>query len=134
MRLSFGLVTLLISAVFVGDLVGLLPRPEEQARESRKILGEALAVQLARASQTGGPSLIEATLEEIVTRNDSIVHAGLIRVDGSTVASFGPDVSESDAGKNASSFDHLVIPILANQARWGKRGFSSLRPTIGDCV
>ena len=119
-RLAFGLVTLLISAVFVADLVGLLPRPEEQIRESRKLLGEALAVQLSTAARGGGPALISSTLEEVVSRNETIRFAGLIRSDGTVVASYGEGGSMAPSEQDVSSFDDLVIPIFSNQLRWGE--------------
>ncbi len=120
LRLAIGLVTLLLSAVFVADLIGFLPRPDDQIRESRKILGESLAVQLSGAAADGSTSVIESTLEQIVQRNAEIEFAGLLRADGRTVATFGQGGEADGLGRDLSTLDDLVIPIFEGATRWGE--------------
>lgn len=124
LRLSVGLVVLLLSAVFVADLVGFLPRPEDQIRESRKILGESLAVQLSGAAAQGNSTVIESTLEQIVDRNGEILFAGLLRADGRTVATFG-QIDDSEAViSDMSTLNDLVIPVFEGASRWGEARLS----------
>ena len=120
LRLSLALVALLLSTVLVADFLNLLPRPEQQIRESRKILGEALAIQLSGAVSNGGSQLIQPTLEEIVRRNDDIVYAALLRRDGLELASFGDPTFVDTTSSDLSSDEDLVIPIYEGDMRWGE--------------
>ncbi len=119
LRLSFGLVALLVSTVFVADFIGLLPRPEDQIRETRKLLGESLAVQLSSAAANRQDELIVDTISEIVKRNSDVVHAGLWRDDGLQLAAFGEAVT-AEGFFDFSSFENLVIPIYQGSQRWGE--------------
>ena len=111
LRLSFGLIALLVSTVFIADFLGLLPRPEEQIRDSRKLLGESLAVQLSSAAAKERSEFIVDTLREIVRRNDQVLHVGLWREDGRQIASFGEAREVSSSLFDMSSYEKLIIPI-----------------------
>lgn len=119
LRLSLGLVALLLSTVFVADFIGLLPRPEEQIRETRKLLGESLAVQLSSAAANQQDELIVTTINEIVQRNSDVVNAGLWREDGRQLAAFGESLAAQGLF-DFSSFENLVIPIYQGSERWGE--------------
>ena len=119
-RLAFGLVALLMSAVFVADLLGILPRPEDQVRESRRFLGESLAVQLSTAVARGDSSILTSTLEQIVERNDEVEFAGLFRADGRAIATYGMPEDIETTTSDRSTLDSLLIPILEGGSRWGE--------------
>ena len=120
LRLSFGLIALLLSTVFIADFIGLLPRAEEQIRESRKILGESLAIQLSTAAATSQNQVISNTIQEIVLRNDDIVHASLWHKNGHQIAAFGDSKSTSNNIFDFSTFDSLVVPIFQGNNSWGE--------------
>lgn len=120
LRLAAALTTLMISAVFVADLIGMLPRPDEQIRESRQLIGETLAVQLSSAASLGDSNALEATLREVVARHEDILHAGLFRSGGQLVAGFGDDQEVGAGVLDFSTLNDLVIPIFDDGARWGE--------------
>lgn len=119
-RLTIGLVTLMLSALFLADLFRLLPRSDTHLRESRKILGESLAVQLSSAAAAGDADQIEAMLEQIVRRNEQVEFAGMVRGDDRWIANFGPPRYLSTEFQDASSLDRLVIPIFERDRQWGE--------------
>lgn len=120
LRLSIALVALLLSTVLVADFINLLPRPDEQARLARTMVGESLAIQLSGAASNGGTELIQPTLEAIVRRNPEIVYAALLREDGRRVVSFGDGGTAEDDSWDASSGRSLVVPIHEGDIRWGE--------------
>ena len=120
LKLTFSLVMLVASTVFVADFLELLPRPEEQVREARKLLGEGLAVQLSSAVARQRDDVVFDTLDKLVTRNDEILHAGLYRRDGTAVVEFGRIPEQRMQVGSGSSLNHLVIPIFQGQRPWGE--------------
>ena len=120
LRLAAALTTLTVSAVFVADLVGFLPRHETEVRESRQLIGETLAVQLSSSASTGDTGTLEAILKEVVERHGDIEYAGLFRSSGTLVAAFGETTDGQSALSDYSTLDDLVIPIFENSVRWGE--------------
>lgn len=120
LRIALGLVTLLLSTVLVADFIGLMPRPEDQLRESRKLLGESLAVQLSSSVAQGREDILASTVKEIVRRNAELNYAALLRENGELLASFGVEMSGASSLFDFSSMDNLVIPIYEEHNRWGE--------------
>lgn len=120
LRLSLCLIALLLSTLLIADFLGLLPRPEAQQRETRKLFGESLAVQLSSAAGRGRREVIEDTIREIVNRNDDVKYAGLWIASGERVAEFGEtgDLKASFFGR--SSTDRLIVPIFEQGRPWGE--------------
>lgn len=120
-RLTGSLVMLLLCVGLIGDTMGLLPRAEDQIRESRKILGEALAVQLSSVAANGNEDVIATTLESVVVRNSEINHGVLLRADGSPLAQYG-EAREESVGRlwSLSTLDDLVVPIYDVAGLWGE--------------
>lgn len=120
LRLSLGLTTILMSVILVADFTGMLPRPENQLRESRKLLAESLTVQLSSAVSNGQTKSLVNTLREIVTRNDEIEYSGIWYSDGNKLAEFGNNRALSSNIFDFSSYEELVIPIYQDDTRWGE--------------
>lgn len=120
LRLSIGLISLLLSTLLVADFVGLMPRPEEQLRESRKVLSESLAVQLSSAASRARDDIIEDTIREIVSRNTEISFAGLWTANGQQLAAFGDEGENSDHLFGLSTTERLVVPIFDKEREWGE--------------
>ena len=123
-RLAAALATLTISAVLIGDLIGLLPRPDDQLRETRRLIGETLAVQLSSAAGFGETAALESVLREVVARHDNVQYAGLHRNGGVLVAEFGDATRRNSTFLDFSTIDDLVVPIFENGARWGEAKIS----------
>jgi diguanylate cyclase (GGDEF)-like protein/PAS domain S-box-containing protein len=119
LKLAACMVALVISTVFVADFLELLPRPEEQAREHRRVLGETLAVQLSTSIARGSTDVARETIRELVGRNDDVVYAVIERKDGTALARYGQEQSGSSKGE-ASSLNDLRIPIFEGRQRWGE--------------
>lgn len=119
-RLTLGLITLLLCTVFLADIAGLLPRTDDQIRQSRKILGESLAVQLSSAVANGSERSVESVVEEIVRRDNTVLYAALILANGEMLSSFGTPEQEQARTFDFSSYNDLVIPIFQNDIRWGE--------------
>ena len=111
LRLAVGLVPLLFSVALIGDTLGLLPRPEDQIRDARKLLAESLAVQLSSAAGSGDNDAIAKTLATIVRRNESVVFGELTLESGKSVASYGSRLGERTRWYDLSTLDSLVVPI-----------------------
>ncbi|MFK7915471.1 MAG: EAL domain-containing protein [Pseudomonadales bacterium] len=120
LRIAFGLVALLTSTLLIADFVGLMPRPEDQVRESRKLLSESLAVQLSSVVGNGQAHTLSQTVKEIVRRNEEVDYAGLWRENGLRVASFGEEALVGGGVFDFSSFESLVVPIYQDNRRWGE--------------
>ena len=67
-RISLGLVSLTISLLLLGKILGLAPDRTSAVVDSRKTLSEALAIQFSAAAQHGDLTLIRETLESMVER------------------------------------------------------------------
>ncbi|MFK8013811.1 MAG: EAL domain-containing protein [Gammaproteobacteria bacterium] len=119
LRLAGGLVTLLFSVALIGDILGLLPRPQSHIREARKIFGESLAVQLSSAAAANNNALISSTLHTLVNRNDQIVYAELTRESGETLARVGAPNEANGGVLNLSTLDNLIVPIFKGRELWG---------------
>ncbi len=120
LRIACGLVALLVSTILIADFLGFMPRPEEHLRESRKLLGESLAVQLSSAAANGHNDILTQTVKEIVRRNDEVAYAGLWLASGVQLTSFGDEAVVGASLFDFSSFESLVIPIFEEKARWGE--------------
>lgn len=120
LRLSIGLISLLLSTLLVADFLGLMPRPEEQVRESRKVLSESLAVQLSSAASRARNDVIEDTIRQIVSRNEEITFAGLWTANGQQLAAFGTEDKDNTNLFALSSTELLVVPIFDKTREWGE--------------
>lgn len=120
LRLSIGLISLLLSTLLVADFIGLMPRPEEQMRESRKVLSESLAVQLSSAASRARNDVIEDTIREIVSRNEEISYAGLWTANGQQLTAFGAEDAGGAQLFGLSSTERLVVPIFDKSREWGE--------------
>lgn len=112
--------TLLISVALVGDVLGFLPRPEDQVREARKLLSESLAVQLSSPAAAGDVRVIDRTLRSLVTRSENIVYSELILSSGETLSKHGQPAVALSGWNDLSTLDSLIVPIFKDQAPWGE--------------
>jgi len=120
LRIAISLVMLMISTVLVADFIGLMPRPEDQIRNSRTLMSESLAVQLSSSIAQGREDIVARTVKEMVRRNSEMRYAGLVKNNGELLASFGEEKPNTSRWFDFSSEDNLVVPIFEGNNRWGE--------------
>ncbi|MCB1676426.1 MAG: diguanylate cyclase [Halioglobus sp.] len=120
-RVSFGLIMLTLSILFVGDWLGLIPREETLEMEQRKKLSESLAVQFSSLAQSGELGHIRTTLEALVSRNEDIVSAAFRSLVGDQTIEAGDHLANWQLGDNGrySTYNQVVVPIFRGEKRWG---------------
>ncbi|MBT8132087.1 MAG: sensor domain-containing diguanylate cyclase, partial [Gammaproteobacteria bacterium] len=119
-RISFSLALLTVSVLLMGDLFGLIPNRTTLELDNRRILTEALAIQLSHAASVADMDQLEATLDSIVNRNDNVISAAMRRTDGTTMAVSGPHAKNWQANAaDKSTPDNVLVPIFRGKERWG---------------
>jgi diguanylate cyclase (GGDEF)-like protein/PAS domain S-box-containing protein len=119
--ISFGLVSLTLSILLMGDLaVDLIPNPAVQIFEYRQKYSEALAVQYSLLAEKGDSRGVQEAFDLLVERNDDILSAAVILANGETLALAGrhQEVWEQPPG-DSSTPDHIQIPIFNSSEPWG---------------
>jgi len=112
--ISFGLVSLTLSILLMGDLaVDLNPNPAVQISEYRQKYSEALAVQYSLLAEKGDSRGVQEAFYLLVERNNDILSAAVILANGETLALAGrhQEVWDQPPG-DSSTPDHIQIPIF----------------------
>lgn len=117
--LSGSLVMLSLSVLFMADLLGLRTDTGEVSRESRKVVVEALAVQLSTLAGKGDLDDIQTTVSRFVLRNGDIHAAALVRDTGVVLAELG-DTTRFDTSDSGSTATQLRVPIYDENRLWGE--------------
>lgn len=118
-RLSFGLVILTMSILFVADMIGLVPSRSRPIIEARKRICESLAVFCTVAAQKNDIATIRSIVRGQVERNEDILSAAVRRVDGTFIAEAGDHGRYWEGNdKNFSTKTHIRAPIFANDSPW----------------
>jgi len=118
-RISFGLVSLTVSLLLLGQLLGLAPDRNKGVLESRKNLSEFVAVQFSAAAGRGDYPLIRETLRSMVERDNDIKSAAMRSIQGDLLAEAGEHLAHwtpSDDGRSTAT--HVQIPIFKGNNRW----------------
>ena len=117
--LASSLVMLSMSVLFMADLLGLRAESGEVSRDSRKVLVEALAVQLSTLASNGEAVELQTTVTRFVLRNGDIHSAALVRDTGVVLAQVG-DTTLFDESASASTATQLRVPIFDENRSWGE--------------
>ncbi|TKB07245.1 diguanylate cyclase domain-containing protein [Desulforhopalus sp. IMCC35007] len=118
-RISLGLVSLTISLLLLGKVIGFAPDRTAAVLESRKNLSEALAIQFSAAAQRGDVLLIKETLESMVERDNDIRSAAMRNSQGGLLAEAGNHLANWEPPANGRSTpSHVQIPIFRGQEPW----------------
>ena len=118
-RISLGLVSLTISLLMLGKIIGFAPDRSRSVLESRKNLSESLAVQFSAAAEQANFDLIKETIVSIVERNDDIRSAALRDSKGALLAEAGDHMASWEPTEDGrSTATHIQIPIFNGQRRW----------------
>jgi len=117
--LAGSLVALSLSVLLMSDLLGLQTDPADVSRESRKVIVEALAVQLSTLAGNGDMEDIQTTVSRFVLRNGDIHAAALVRATGVVIAQLG-DTTLFDNSISESTSTQLRVPIYEGSQQWGE--------------
>ncbi len=118
-RISLGLVSLTVSLLLLGQLLGFAPDRTKAVLESRKNLSEALAVQFSSAVQRGDLALIKETLLSMVERDNDIKSAAVRSAEGGLLVEAGGHLAHwKPLTNNRSTPTHVQIPIFKGQNHW----------------
>ena len=118
-RISLGLVSLTVSLLLLGKLIGFAPDRTSAVIESRKTLSEALAIQFSAAVNRGDVDLIKATLKSIVERENDITSAAIRNSKGELLAETGNHLANWQQPEDGRSTPtHVQIPIFRGDERW----------------
>lgn len=118
-RLAISLILLTFTVLFMADFLGLRGDIDSLQRQSRKIVAEALTVQLSTLASLSDHKAVQYALSEFVQRNEQIVAAGLDTVSGGTLASYGA-TELLDFHHTGSTATRMRVPILADGRAWGE--------------
>lgn len=120
-RVSFGLITLTLSILFLGDWLGLIPNQKTLELEHRKKMSESLAIQFSSLAQTGDFAHIRTMLEALVERNDEVESAAFRSLVGDGLLEVGNHSQLWTLEENAkiSTANQVVVPIYKGDERWG---------------
>jgi sensor histidine kinase regulating citrate/malate metabolism len=119
--ISFGLVSLTVSAMLAGDwLVELVPNHDRQVFEYRRDVAESLAVQYSALTERGQLETVKFAMETLATRNPGILSLALLKENGTVVAQVGDHARAwvQPPGEE-STLDFLQVPIFSGDQRWG---------------
>jgi len=117
-RLSLGLVILLVSILILAQALGFLPGTEQQQLEIRKRLAETLAQQVSLAVSRNDNLLLQHLLNSSVERNPEIMSAA-IRDNRGRILLQTAEHKKYWAGADAqqSTPTHIRFPIFHNGAK-----------------
>ena len=118
-RISFGLVSLTVSLLLLGQLLGLAPDKNAGVLESRKNLSEFVAVQFSAAVQRGDYLLIRETLRSMVENDNDIKSAAMRSIQGDLIAEAGEHLAHwTPSSDGRSTPTHFQVPIFKGNSRW----------------
>ena len=129
-RVSLGLICLLISLVLVANFVlDAMPSRGQSERQARQRVAENLAIQITSLLEAGDEVMVGKTIQQVLARDPDIRAINVRRRDGSSVVRRGEAGQEGPVGQ-ASTIDHLRVPILAGRQPWGEVAVKFAAPPL----
>jgi diguanylate cyclase (GGDEF)-like protein/PAS domain S-box-containing protein len=120
LRITIGLVLIMMSLLLVGDMLGLVPNDSEAVIEGRKTLAESLAVQYSVAAQNKDIASIKTSMRILVERNAEVLSAALRTTEGRILAVAGDHEKYwSGISGESSTPTHAQVPIFNGSREWG---------------
>lgn len=118
MRISFALVLLTVSLLFIADLAGFTPDERQAELRARKIISESLAVEFSILG-VGAETQFYRFLEVIVNRDESILTAGIRNNDGDLVFQVGNHAEQwGNYHNQKSTATNILVPIMKDGKTW----------------
>lgn len=114
-RISIGLVIVMISILILAQALGLAPNADKQQMDARKNLAESLSNQITLAITRSDELLLKYFLDSNVEHNPDILSAAVRRDDGIIVAETSTHEKEwAGADAQSSTPTHIRLPLLIN--------------------
>lgn len=119
-RITIGLVSLIISLILISVLLGLFPDETKIERQSRQALAETIAAKGTLFITQSEMLRLEAVLQVIVERNPSLLSAA-IRHDDKLVSEVGEHQAYWQPLVDAlSNNTQVVVPLWSGEQPWGQ--------------
>jgi PAS domain S-box-containing protein len=119
--LTFGLVSLVMSALLGAMFIGAIPDREGNERQARAALAETVAATLMVDLADGRIAKAQAILEFVLSRNDSLVSLAIRNEQGEVISAAGPHLEQWQARADGKSTDtHILVPLAGNGGKWGQ--------------
>ena len=120
LRITLGLLSLMISLLLLGDLFGIIPNQKQSEMDARKIITESLAIQVSSEIAENQIEQAAELLNIVVKRNQNIQSVGLKGNSKKMIMqSDGHEQYWLTREDDYSTADHIQVPIYSNQDRWG---------------
>ncbi|MGD2136626.1 MAG: diguanylate cyclase [Gammaproteobacteria bacterium] len=120
LRITVGLVLIMMSLLLVGDLLGLVPDDSQAVVEGRKTLAESLAVQYSVTAQNKDIASIKTSMRILVERNPEVLSAALRTSEGRLLAVAGDhEKNWAEVYGENSTPTHAQVPIFNGSRKWG---------------
>ena len=120
LRITLGLLSLMISLLLIGDLFGIIPNQKQSEMDARKIITESLAIQVSSEIAENQIEQAAELLNIVVQRNQNIQSIGLKANSKKMIMqSDGHEQYWLSREDDYSTADHIQVPIYSNQDRWG---------------
>lgn len=118
LKLAFSIMLLTMSVLFLADHLDLRGAKSHGIQEARKMVSEALAVQLSTLAGVSDTAGIELSISALVERNPDVLAAALVRTDGSKIIQYG-QLSQLVDASEPSTVTHMNVPIYRQELPWG---------------
>ncbi|MCU0951878.1 MAG: diguanylate cyclase, partial [Burkholderiaceae bacterium] len=120
-QLTVALVALTGSLVLLAEVfLGLMPDREQQLAQTRKLVAESLAVQVAAMLSEADAPTLERMLRDVAERTPQLQTVAVRRVDRSIAVQAGAHQARwRDEAADDLASGQLRVPLYAGQARWG---------------
>jgi two-component system sensor histidine kinase/response regulator len=116
-RISIGLTSIVIGALFAAQALGLVPDRRGAVVEGRKALAESLAVHAALCARRNDVPAIKSALEAAAARNPDVVAVALHTADGVTAYELGEPTAKG--AEPPAAADQMKVPVTIDQKPWG---------------
>lgn len=120
-RLSLGLVLLTLSILILAQALGLTPNGDKQQLQLRQQLAETLAIQTTIAMQRNDATMLDAALNNTVSRNGEILSAALRDRQNNELINQTKNHTRywRGAAKSTSTPTHVRLPIYIDNMQRG---------------
>jgi PAS domain S-box-containing protein len=120
LRIVFGLLLLVVSALGMTIVMGLVPSEDSATNRGRATLSETIAVNASAFVARNDMVDLDAVLRAIVERNPDVRSLGVRKANGFLIIDIGDHAAR---WKDAKSFNdgagHVSVPIWADKDKWG---------------
>ncbi|MFZ5483089.1 MAG: sensor domain-containing diguanylate cyclase [Pseudomonadota bacterium] len=129
-RLSLGLIFLIVALVLLMDMVGLFPKRASWLAEARVQNSQALATQAALLLGQNQMQALADTYQAALKRNPDLRSIGLREQGGHLRLALGEHGQWIEPRGGESTLDRFVIPVERNGQHWGQIeiAYQPLRP------